>query len=320
MESIHHIRTRLASVKNIGTITKAMEVVSATKMRRAQSIALSSREYSFAALRALTDLLRYMPEKALLQHPFVAGKKARTPITLVVLIASDRGLAGAFNGSVARAADAFFKKDRAADPEGRESYRLALVGKKLASYAQKSGFSVVETFTNFGDYATADEVLPLTDMIMDGYRRGKWERIVVVSTHFKTTLAQFTVTRQILPMSLDQVRETAREIVPEHGRFAELRDSFAPDAGDEALTEYLFEPSPERVLSSILKHLVAMQFLHLVLEANASEHSARMVAMKNASTNSKELGDTLTLSFNNARQALITKEMIEISSAQVAAN
>ena len=320
MDSIHHIRTRLASVKNIGTITKAMEVVSATKMRRAQSLALASREYAFAALRALADLLAYAPSSYLEQHPFIAGIEGAPPTTLVVLIASDRGLAGAFNGSVARATDAFLTRDRAKPRNITPSYRLVVVGKKLTAYAQKTGLPIEHTFTNFGDYATAEEVAPLAALILDGYTEKKWNRVVVVSTHFKTTLSQVTVMRRILPMKLDWVKETAQELVPEHGKFSELRAAFENDAPAEALTEYLFEPSPQAVLGSLLPHLLTMQLLHLVLEANASEHSARMVAMKNASTNSKELGESLNLSYNNARQALITKEMIEISSAQVAAN
>jgi F-type H+-transporting ATPase subunit gamma len=320
MESIHHIRTRLASVKNIGTITKAMEVVSATKMRRAQTLALSSREYAFAALRALSDLLRYAPPEILETHPFVAGKAMKDPVTLVVLMASDRGLAGAFNGSVARAAEAFLTRDRSKPRDITPSYRLVVIGKKLMGYAQKTGLPIERTFTDFGDYATPVEIAPLSELIVNGYNEGKWNRVVVISTHFKTTLSQVTVMRRILPMRLDWVKETAYEIVPEHGRFADLRNTFSSDSSGEGATDYIFEPSPTLLLSAILPHLLTMQLLHLVLEANASEHSARMVAMKNASTNSKELGDSLNLSYNNARQALITKEMIEITSAQVAAN
>ncbi|MFA7302127.1 MAG: ATP synthase F1 subunit gamma [Candidatus Paceibacterota bacterium] len=320
MESIHHIRTRLASVKNIGTITKAMEVVSATKMRRAQGLALSSRAYAFAALRALADLLARVPSSHLEHHPFVAGIEGAPPTTLVVMIASDRGLAGAFNGSVARATEAFLTRDRAKPRAITPTYRLVVVGKKLATYAQKTGLPVERMFTDYGDYATPDEVSPLVSLILAGYNEKRWNRVVVVSTHFKTTLSQVTVMRRILPMKLEWVQETAQELVPEHGKFAELRAAFLGAAPEEKLTEYIFEPSPEAVLSALLPHLLTMQVFDLVLEANASEHSARMVAMKNASTNSKELGESLNLEYNNARQALITKEMIEISSAQVAAN
>ncbi len=323
MESIQHIRTRLSSVKNIGTITKAMEVVSATKMRRAQSLALASRPYAFTALHTLDTLLRSAPLHLLEAHPFVAerpiAKLAAPRVTLLVLVASDRGLAGAFNGSVARAAEAFFKKERAEKNGREETYRLVLVGKRLSAYAQKTGLPVEKLFTNFGDYATPEEVRELSDLVAQGYNEGSWERVVCISTHFKTTLVQSTVTRTLLPMSIQQVKETVLEIIPEHGRFADLRNTFTNTASKNTYPEYLFEPSPDLVLSSLLEQLLNLQVLHLVLEANASEHSARMVAMKNASTNSRELGERLHLSYNNARQALITKEMIEITSAQVAA-
>ncbi len=329
MDSIQHIKSRLGAVKNIGTITKAMEVVSATKMRRAQGLALNSRPYAFAAFAALADVLKYAPSEHLETAELVAKREVKT--TLVVLVASDRGLAGAFNSSVTRTAEQFIKADLETgfpsgngNPVSEKPYKLVLVGKKLASFAQKSKLPVEMMFTEFGDYANHEEISPLSSLVVEGYRAGKWDRVVVISTHFKTTLAQFTVTREVLPMHIDQIRETVREIVPEHGRFSEYRTNLlnpedSPQA-KERLTDYLFEPSPAAVLSSILPHLLGMQLLHLVLEANASEHSARMVAMKNASENSKELSESLNLTFNKARQASITKEMIEITSAQVAAN
>ena len=316
MESIHHIRTRLSSVKNIGTITKAMEVVSASKMRRAQTIALGSRDYAFAALRALASILKHTPAEMLERHPFISGVEDAPATTLVVLVASDRGLAGAFNSSVVRAADAFLARDRSKPRPITPSYRLLVVGKKLAGYAAKTGLPIERSFTGFGDYATPEDVAPLADLIVEGYLAKRWNRVVVISTHFKTTLSQKAIMRRILPMRLEWVRETVDELVPEHGRFADLRKGVEA-LHTEAPHDYLLEPSPDALLSYLLPHLLKTQLLHLILEANASEHSARMVAMKNASTNSKELGETLTLSYNNARQALITNEMIEITSAQI---
>ncbi len=314
MESVQHIKSRLASVKNIGQITKAMEVVSATKMRRAQGAALSSRPFAYGALRALADVLKYAPAHLLEASPLVTPREVKT--ALLVLIASDRGLAGSFNSQVGRAVDELFSREAARGVSA--PYRAIVIGKKLVPYVVRKQIPIEQTFTGFGDYATPEEIAPLGDHIVRGYMSGKWDRVVVVSTHFKTTLSQFTVTREILPFHLDQVRETVREIVPDHGKYSELRNQMLGETGREGLTDYLFEPSPELVLAEILPHLLHMQLLHLVLEANASEHSARMVAMKNASENSKELGDDLTLSYNKVRQAGITKEMIEIVSAQTA--
>lgn len=313
MESAQHIKSRLASVKNIGQITKAMEVVSATKMRKAQSVALSSRGFSYSALAALADLLRFAPSSILEASPLAIPREVNN--TLIIVVASDRGLAGSFNSQVGRALDDFFVREKTGADVS--AYRAMVVGKKITPYVLRKKIPVEDVFTGFGDHATPEEVSSLSAKVIEGYLAGKWDRVVVISTHFKTTLSQHTVTREVLPFNLLQVRETVREIVPDHGRFSGLRNKLL---GDEkvGLTDYIFEPSPEIVLSKLLPHLLRMELYHLILEANASEHSARMVAMKNASENSKELTEDLTLSFNKVRQAGITKEMIEIVSAQTA--
>src|SRR3989338_2187036 len=330
MESVQHIKSHLGSVKSIGQITKAMEVVSATKMRRAQGNALASRDYAFAALAALTDLLRYAPEHLLEQselvgprHPMLRDPKHRVSesTTLVVLVASDRGLAGAFNASVGRACDAFFASDSEdSPPTGGETssrqYKFVIVGKKLAPYAARKGYPVEMMFTGFGDVASTEEVAPLSELVVNGDKEGKWNRVVVISTHFKTTLNQFTVTREVLPMNIEQIKATVKELVPEHGRFAEYKINLTNETNKSNI-EFLFEPNPTAVLDILLPHLLNMQMLHLVLEANASEHSARMVALKNASENSKELAEDLERVYNRVRQALITKEMIEITSGTI---
>lgn len=326
MESLQQLKSRLRAVGNIGTITKAMEVVSATKMRKAQEFALSSRPYAFAALSALADLLKFAPPHLLELSPLVAGSSnratVRTPVTkektLLVLVASDRGLAGSFNSQVTRAADKFLTGLPASEAGSLSGeVEFVVVGKKLTSWAMKSAFPVVMTFTDFGDHAEPEDVAPLSTFVSEGFLAGRWTRVVVISTHFKTTLSQFAVTRELLPLHLDIVRDTINELVPEHGKYSEYRSNMT-NLTNGSYVEFLFEPSPTAVLESILPHLVNMELFHLVLEANASEHSARMVAMKNASENASELGDSLSLQFNKARQAAITKEMIEITSAQSA--
>jgi F-type H+-transporting ATPase subunit gamma len=310
MESIQHIKSRLGAVENIGTITRAMEVVSATKMRKAQGLAISSRPYAFAALSALASLLRYAPGAQLEDAPLVKARKIEN--VLLVLVASDRGLAGSFNSQVTRVAERYL-----ASRTPGEQVKLMLVGKKLSSWAAGSTMPVEAVFTGFGDYAEPSDVTPLSKLIIDGYRSGSWDKVVVISSHFKTTLNQITVTRELVPMHIDIIKDTVREIVPEHGRFAELREQIINGHGPEHLTDYLFEPTAALVLDSILPRLFDMQLFHLILEANASEHSARMVAMKNASENAGELSESLSLQYNKARQASITKEMIEITSAIV---
>lgn len=309
MESRQLIQSRLKAIKNVGQITKAMEVVSATKMRRAQEVAFESRPYAYRVFALLASVSQGAPVAV----PLMESRPVST--TLVAVIASDRGLAGSFNAQVFRAADGFFSDDGAHVNEGH-SYRIAAVGKKAVAYAAKKPYETVLKLSGFGDYAKPGEIAPLSDAMVRGFLDGSWDRVVTVSMHFRTTLKQEVLVRQILPVDVDRIRESVREIVPEHGRFAELADRDSDGSSPVRAVEYIFEPSPAEVLSTIIPHLVRMQVYHLMLEANASEHSARRVAMKNASDNAVELSDELGLMYNKARQAAITNEIIEIVSTQ----
>ena len=323
MESLQYIKNRLKSVKNIGQITKAMEVVSATKMRKAQEVALHSRPYAFRALELLETIVANIKNQISnikIEIPLTQSREVKN--TLVVIVASDRGLAGAFNSQVIRATERLLAGETPPGlplgevQEGFHAFKFIIVGKKASSYALKRGMKVIETFTGFGDYALPEEVAPLAELVVNGFLKGKWDRVMTVSTHFRSTLKQETLVRQLLPLDVSKIAETVKEIIPEHGRYSEARpQEISPRSrlGFET-TEYIFEPTPEEAVSALVPHLVNMQLYHLLLEANASEHSARMVAMKTASDNAVDLADGLTLQFNKARQASITKEIIEITS------
>lgn len=309
MESLQHLKGRLQAVKNISQITKAMEVVSATKMRRAQEYALNSRPYAYKALQILAEAAQHAPIETTLtvQRPV---KK-----TLVVIISSDRGLVGAFNTQLVRVIDSFFTKDDyAADPN--HSYGIVAVGKKAAAYAAKKGHAVIEKFSGFGDYAEVEEIVPLAELLVSGFEKENWDRVVVLSTHFVTTLRQEVRESQLLPVEVEKIKETVEEIIPEHGRYAELKGEAVEAEAD--IEKYIFEPAPQETLERLIPHLVKMQMYQLVLEANASEHSARRVAMKTATDNANELSQSLLMEYNKTRQAGITKEIIEITSTQAA--
>jgi|SRR3989344_3554920 len=312
MESPQHIKSRLKSVKNIGQITKAMEVVSATKMRRAQEVALRSRPYAFRALELLETLAASFVQsqvdevkKTALQMPLAEKREIKK--TLLVVVTSDKGLAGAFNTQVFRQVEQFLAQEG-----GASEIHVVPVGKRAVSYFTRRNAMIVESFTGFGDYAMPEEIEPLGNLLVQGFLEGNWDRVVTISTHFRSTLKQTPLARQVLPIEVEKIAETVAEIIPEHGRFSELKS----DATRYTLhgSEYILEPSPEETLNQLVPHLVTMQLYHVVLEANASEHSARMVAMKTASDNASDLADGLTLEFNKARQAGITKEIIEITS------
>ena len=308
MESPQVIKGRIRAVKNIGQITRAMEVVSATKMRKAQELALASRAYALKALEILAYVDRNLTKTAEELERVIRR-------TLVVIISSDRGLAGSFNTQVFRRADQFFASDEyRSDP--LHEYRLITIGKKAAQYAAKKSYVVEEKFIGFGDYTTPEEIEAVERIAIEGYRKQRWDRVLVVSTHFRSTLRQDPLVRQILPVDFQKVRETVAELIPEAGKYAGRERHEVLTINEE--TEYIFEPTREEALHVLIPHLLKMQLYHLTLEANASEHSARRVAMKTASDNAAELSLGLTLEYNKARQASITKEIIEIVSTQSA--
>jgi len=305
MESLQGLKSRLKAVKNVGQITKAMEVVAATKMRKAQESALNSRPYAFEALFLLERLIRSMAGLISVNTRLI--KK-----TLVVVIASDKGLAGSFNSQVFRLADSFFAKDEYLVNKEHE-YGIVAVGKKAIGYAGKKKFRTIKIFEDFGDVATLDKVYPMTEFISESFEQGDWDRIVIISTNFRSALKQEPLIQQVYPFDFNKIRETVKEIIPETGKFSHIKNTLSHTWDDKEI-DYIFEPSVLEVFESLIPHLIEMQVYHIFLEAKASEHSARRVAMKTASDNAIELTDDLTIIYNKARQVGITAEIMEITS------
>ncbi|MFH1968538.1 MAG: FoF1 ATP synthase subunit gamma [bacterium] len=332
MESLQNLKKRIRSVHNVGKITKAMELVAATKMRKSQQIALDSRPYAFVALDLLASLSVLEGIKKN-EMPELCKTRKQIKKVLFVLVASDKGLAGAFNSSVFKKFEQHAQIEKQ-EWEKEEKLYLA-VGEKSFAYLSKKKLPMVKKpqplsqgagpstnpsgsvlrFAQAGDFTTPEQVQPITDFIVQGYLDKKWDRVIVVSTHFISALKQEPHVRRVLPIDFDHIAETVRQMIPERGKFADLIKehsiNFVPDKS--RLKEYLIEPSPEKVLKKLAKHLFFMQFYQLILEANASEHSARRLAMKTASDNAKDLGENLNLQYNKSRQAKITTEISEIS-------
>jgi F-type H+-transporting ATPase subunit gamma len=302
MESKQKIKQHIKSVKNIGQITKAMELVAATKMRRAEEIALSSRPYSFLAL----DLLGSLSKLEGVVLPEILTKR-KIKKTAVVVITSDKGLAGAFNNNVLKKFDAFIKKD------GVENKIFIAVGKKAGDYLLK--FNPYKIFLKYGDYTKIEQIKPLAELLINGFLNKEWDRVLVFSMHFKSALSQVPLMQEILPVDFNSVLKTLEEIIPETGKFSEYKKEKQLFAFKNLKAlDYLIEPSPEILLDELGKHLILIQIYHLILEANASEHAARRFAMKNAGDNAQKLSFELNLFYNKARQDAITKELIEITS------
>lgn len=309
MESTQQIQNHLKSVKNIGQITKAMELVAATKMRKSQEAALASRPYSFAAFDLLAVLSQLEANK--FSSPFLEKRLVKN--TLFVLVTSDKGLAGAFNSSVIRNFESYAatnKIDLAA-----ETNLFFAVGKKAAAYLNKKNVNLIDKAERIGDFIALEQVRPLIEKITQGYLAGDWDRVIIFSTHFQNAFKQVVIPQDILPVSFDNLKKIANDLIPISGRYAELikekRVSFFNQKVNPNQV-YLIEPSPQAVFENLVPHLLTMHLYHLILEANASEHAARRTVMKSASDNADQLVEGLTLYYNKIRQARITTEIVEI--------
>ncbi len=288
-------------------MTRAMEAVSAVKMRKSQNLALTARPYALAALYILKELRGRLEETENLS-PLL--KKEMTGRHAVVIITSDKGLAGAFNSQVIRAAEKFIKE------KGPETKVIA-IGKKGRDYFRRR-YSVVHEFLGSGDFGTLEEVRPISEYIQNYFTGEKIESLTLIYTNFLSALRQETTVRTLLPLEVKTLEEIVRGIVPLRGKYANMPEAISLDT--ENGSTLLFEPSAVTLLTSLLPKLIEIEILHAVLEANASEHSARMMAMKSASDNASDLILNLTVLYNKARQAAITKELGEITAGKEALN
>ena len=302
MESLQQIKGRIKSVKNINQITKAMELVAATKMRKSQEIALASRPYAFTALDFLATLSKL---DGVTLPPLLTAREVKR--RAVILVTSDKGLAGSFNSNVIRAFEKFVKRE--GDKLAAEHAHFVGVGQKAAQYLEKN-MKLCKKFVRVGDYTTVDEVRPIAELVIDEYLKGNWDEVIIFSAHFKNALQQDVIERRVLPVTIEDIKKTLKEIVPVTGRFSDIHEP--EHASHNGLRDYLIEPSAGEILSDLARHLILMQIYHVILEANASEHAARRLAMKNASDNAEDLAGGLTLAYNKSRQASITREIIEI--------
>lgn len=276
------IRRRIRSVKNIAQVTKAMEAVSAAKMRKAQAQVLATRPYARQAREVLSYIAR-LPNVDSALSPLLRQRPVKR--TGILLITADRGLAGGLNANVIREAARFVRKTRA---EGKE-VELVSLGKKGRDWLLRFDPVIRAEFTGFPDNPDAKHIGPITRLLVNDFSSGHYDEVYMVYTNFENTLRQVPVVEKLLPVTPPE-KEAVSNMAP----------------------EYIFEPSPEAVLNQVLYGFVEVQILQAVYEAIASEHSARMVAMRSATDAAGELIDTLTLVYNKARQEGITNELMDI--------
>jgi F-type H+-transporting ATPase subunit gamma len=292
--ALKQIKNKIVSTLKTGKVTKAMEAVSAVKMRKSQQKAFAGRPYVHAAMRILERLSESQDG---LSHPF--AKKREEGKLLVVIVTSDKGLAGSVNSAVLKRADELFKSASEVD--------CITIGRKATEFAHREKKTVLSSFTNISDDVTLADVYEMASLIVERFSGDAYRAVYVLYQNFVSTFEQEPTRRQILPLDPKEITDIMGGIRPKHGKWSEERSEH------EAKVVYTIEPSPEEVLNALIPQLVQIMLYHALLESKASEHSARMVAMKNATDKSKEVARSLTLIYNKARQAAITAEVAEIT-------
>lgn len=277
MPSQREIRRRIGAVRNIKQITRAMQFVAASKLKRAQDSTLAARPYSEKLDEVLADLASVLGGD---DHPLLARRTGGK--RLIVLVTTDRGLAGPLNTNTIR----FTAREITEHPG---DVALITVGRKGRDAMRRARVPILAHFNGFGDRPAFSDVTPLARLVVDEYLSGRAGRVDIVHSVFISTLAQRPELDRLLPV------EPAADTAGIPGR------------------QFIFEPNPGEVLRQLLPRYVATRLFQAVLESKASEESSRMVAMKNATENAEDLIDDLTLSYNKVRQANITREMIEIA-------
>lgn len=300
--SIRDIRRKIKSTKATKQITRAMELVSAAKMKRAVNHALGMRSYASTALLILTHLADKTHSEL---HPLLQVRETKR--VLVVALSSDRGLCGSFNALLVKKLIEHEKDLRAQFPGVEIDY--IGVGKRVQDFLTRTGRNMVAAFNNMTNRPSLNSTLPIGKIALDAYLDARYDRVILVYQHFVSALLQKPTNFQLLPFS----RHTLTEMAKELNLFKHLSYGM-----EEEGQEYLFEPSPDVILASLLPQLTQMQIFQSVLETAASEHSARMVAMRSATDNATEVMSELTLHMNQVRQASITAEIAEISAGKAA--
>jgi len=290
MATPKEVRKRIRSVKNISQITRALEAVSASRVRRAQARVLATRAYAAKALEILLNLQKAMKG---ISHPMLTE---RTPVNkvMVVLVSSERGLAGAYNTNVLRVAERF--SERVNKP-----VQWVAVGKKGRDTLIRSGENLVAEFSDLPPEPTIGDIVPIARLAIDAFLSGEVDEVFIAYTDFVNMLTQRPTVIGWLPLTTHaEARGMAGDLLKEMPHLS------------EGARDYEFEPKAEAVLEEIVPRFTQLQLFQAVLEAQASEHAARMAAMRNATDNANSLVQDLTLEYNKARQASITSEILDI--------
>lgn len=286
MPSTREIRRRIRSVRNLAQITRAMEMVSASRLRRAQRNVLATRPYADRFLDVMSELVGRAGASS---RGTLLEVRPNVRSIAVIVVTPDRGLAGSLVSNVLRRVGRFVLDER---KRGRNVDVLA-IGKKGRDFLVRNGQNLVAEVTKLGDYPRIADILGVATVAIDGFREGRYDEVYVIYSEFVNTLIQRPTLKRLIPVE-------------------------PPSEQGQTRFDYNYEPDKDEVLRAMLPRFVEVQMYQAILEAIASEHSARMVAMRNATDNAKDLRRDLTLSLNKTRQANITKEVSEIAAGAAA--
>lgn len=288
MASLKDIRTRIESTKNTQQITKAMKLVSAAKLRKAQHQIVNMRPYAHTLLRVIANILA--TERV--QHP-LAQPHSEVKKVLLIVLTSDRGLCGGFNSSINKFTETYLRQNA-----GKyESLDVMFIGRRAADYFARRGTKSVETITKLDKNVSYEMAAKLAEKAMRHYLDGEYDEIRLIYNEFKSAISQKVTTETLLPVDLAKAQEG-------------MTDSLTGQFG----TDLLFEPGAEEMMEQLLTKHFSVQVYRAMCESVAAEHGARMTAMENATNNAREVLNKLTLTYNKARQEKITTELIEIVS------
>jgi F-type H+-transporting ATPase subunit gamma len=287
MPSLKDIRTRIESTKNTQQITRAMKMVSAAKLRRAQHNIINLRPYARTILSVIADIAATHR----VEHPLLTVTVDPKKILLVV-VTSDRGLCGAFNTNVNRFAEDFYKQNK----EKYETIDFLFVGRKAVDYFRKRHIKPTDTLLNLAKDVSYHLAAGVADKLMNAYRQGDYDEVRLVYNEFKSAIQQNVVSEALLPVDIKGA------------------SSFGGSENIAFPKDMIFEPAPSEIIDELLRKHFAVQVYRCMSESVAAEHAARMTSMENATKNAADMIRNLTLTYNKVRQASITTELIEITS------
>ncbi|MFH1326239.1 MAG: FoF1 ATP synthase subunit gamma [Candidatus Falkowbacteria bacterium] len=344
MASTRDIQRRIKSVKNTKKITKAMELVSASKMRKAVEAVLATRSYanlSWLTVLNLAEVAKHDRNLHKLLNPsYVKVSEGKSTKVGVILITSNKGLCGGFNTSIVNKVVKSIKQtfppalptgqagpllSKEGVAKGSVEHEFVLLGKKGAQVNYKFGYNLAAEFDKPDVITEVEEVIPVAKMLIKDYLNGKYDKVMLAYTDFVSAAKQVPRVKQLLPVNLDERDEFLGQTSPPS--FVKTTEDkpdplLSKDGGAKeekfVNSEYIFEPSAKQVLDEMIPRLIEIQMFQAMLESNASEHSARMMAMRNATDAAGDMIDELTLTYNKARQASITAEIAEIAGGAVA--